>query len=111
MADSKGSGCMGIIVAAVVIGGLSSMCSDGSDSTGDEYGAQSACEDWVKDQLKAPATADFGDEDVSGGGGSWTVTGVVDAENGFGANIRTSWTCDVRLDSDDYYRGNATLFE
>ncbi|GAA1913099.1 hypothetical protein J2S63_003223 [Marmoricola bigeumensis] len=89
------------------------MCSGGDDSgggSGDSYGAESACKDWVEDQLKSPSTADFGDVEVSGSG-PWTVTGYVDAENGFGANIRADWTCDVRLDSDDYYRGSATLLE
>ena len=84
----------------------------GSDAGDDKYGAQGACEDWVKDQLKAPSTADFGGEDISGPEeGPWTITGYVDAENGFGANIRADWTCDVRLDTDDYYRGTATLLE
>lgn len=73
-----------------------------------EHAAIRACEDMVRDQLKAPATADFNGS-VATGVGPWEVTGSVDAENSFGAMIRTDWTCTVRLDSDDMFRGRAVL--
>lgn len=108
---SKGGGCLGIIVAVLVIGGLASMCGVGSDDgAGDEYGAKDACQQWVKDQLKSPSSADFSNVHVSGSG-PWTVEGDVDSENSFGAKLRAHWTCDVHVDSDDYYRGNATVLE
>jgi hypothetical protein len=110
-AQNKGIGCLGIVVIVFVIGTLASMCDGGSTSdAGDEYGAKDACQSWVKDQLKAPSTADFSNVSVTGGSGSWTVTGDVDAENSFGAKLRTGWTCDVRLEGDTY-RGNATLLD
>ncbi len=109
MSESK-AGCLPIIGVVLAIGFVANTCSGGDSGGGGEYGAESTCEDWVKDQLKAPATADFNDTSVSGSG-PWTVTGTVDAENGFGANLRVAWTCDIRLDSDDYYRGSATLLE
>lgn len=107
----SGGGCLGLVLAVVLIGGLASTCGGGGSDVGggNAYGAQSACEDWVKDQLKAPSTADFSDVDISGGD-PWTITGTVDAENGFGAQIRATWTCDVRLEG-DYYRGSATVLE
>lgn len=111
MSPGAKKGCLGIVMAVFVVGFFVSMFDDSSsDSAGTEYGAKSACQDWVEDQLKAPSTADFGGVNVSGVG-PWTVTGYVDAENSFGANVRTAWACDVRLDSDDYYRGSATLLE
>jgi hypothetical protein len=84
-----------VIGVVLAIGFLVSMCSgsDDGDSSGNEYGARSARQNWIKDQLKAPSTADFSDVETSGIG-PWTVTGVVDAENSFGAMLRSHWTCD-----------------
>lgn len=62
--------------------------------------ATQACEDKVRASLKAPATAQFSgtEADPSGNtqaadGQGWYVTGNVDAENGFSALVRSSWTC------------------
>jgi hypothetical protein len=97
-----------VVMVLLVIGGLSSMCGGaGSSSAGDEYGAADACRTWVKDQLKAPSTANFEDESVSGTG-PWTIIGTVDAENSFGANLRQRWTCSVRTERDKY-KGTVTL--
>jgi len=55
-----------------------------------------ACHDYMFDRLKAPATADFSDEwatEVSSGG--FKAYGTVDSENGFGAKVRLTFTCDV----------------
>jgi hypothetical protein len=69
------------------------------------------CEDFVKEKLKAPSTADFGGQSVSGNGsGPWKVTGWVDAQNSFGAKIRTGWTCDIRLDGTTW-RGTTQLVD
>ena len=57
-----------------------------------------ACQTFVKDHLKAPATADFSNVRHSGSSPTWTVTGAVDAENSFRATLRMDWTCKVRLD-------------
>ena len=96
------------LLGLFLIAGLSTGCD--TSSAGNEYGAKDACKEWVKDQLKAPSTAEFENVSASSGAGPWTVIGDVDAENGFGAKIRIGWTCEVRLDG-DYYRGSATLFE
>lgn len=71
--------------------------------------AELACQDMVRDQLKSPGSAKFSDVS-STGAGPWTVTGAVDADNSFGASIRSTWSCDVRLDGDTL-RGAATLHE
>jgi hypothetical protein len=58
-----------------------------------------ACEKFVKDGLKAPATAKFSNEranKVSAETGTWSVAGSVDSENSFGVPIRNSFTCNVR---------------
>lgn len=63
----------------------------------DEWSAQVACEDAVSNMLKAPATAKF-DNYIrsSNDDGSFTVTGTVDAQNSFGAMLRSEFSCKVR---------------
>ena len=62
--------------------------------------ATQACEDKLRASLKAPATAQFSGIDASpsdatqaADGRGWYVTGNVDAQNSFGALIRSTWTC------------------
>lgn len=69
---------------------------------GDGYDARAACREFVKRELKAPATAKFSDLQHVGSGTTWTVTGAVDAENGFGATVRMTFTCRVRLDGESW---------
>jgi hypothetical protein len=76
-----------------------------ADHGPDAVGAWVAAEGFVKGRLKAPSTADFGgladfqnpDDCVTYlGDGRYRVRGWVDAQNGFGAKIRTRWHCTVR---------------
>ncbi|MEZ4104293.1 MAG: hypothetical protein R3B60_03325 [Candidatus Paceibacterota bacterium] len=62
-------------------------------------------QNFVKEILKAPATADFpfgeythikNDEDTH------TVTSYVDSENGFGANVRNNWTVTLTHNGGDW---------
>jgi hypothetical protein len=68
------------------------------------------CQEFVKDQLKAPATADFPymtNSDVSvvsTGEGRYSVAGYVDAENSFGATLRTRYRCSVYWAGGDTWR-------
>jgi hypothetical protein len=64
--------------------------------------AQSVCEDHMLDRLKSPASAEFGPTEVSTMA-PYTVTGVVDAQNSFGATLRSSYTCVVSV-SDGQWR-------
>ena len=95
------------IASVVVIAALLAGCSSGpKDRTVD---ARSTCQEWVKQQLKAPGSADFGGQSATGSGqGPWTITGWVDAQNSFGAKLRTNWTCSVRLEGDTL-KGSAKL--
>lgn len=79
--------------------------SNGGGSSRDTggYDAQVACKDAVKERLKAPATAKFTNVNhVSAGEEAWTVTGDVDSENSFGANLRTSWKCEIHVDGNQW---------
>ena len=75
-------------------------------------GAEIVCEDAVRDQLKAPDTADFSDTEAEKAGGSkYVVRGAVDSENSFGAKLRAQWICDAEHIRGDRYRASATLVE
>lgn len=58
--------------------------------------AYSECKYAVEGYLKAPSTADFPWYDpsyVSASGNKYTVSAYVDAQNSFGAMVRSVWTC------------------
>ena len=74
------------------------------DNSVDGYDAQVACKDFVRDRLKAPATAEFSNLRHAGAGTDWTFTGAVDAQNGFGAMLRMNWSCSIRLEGGDTWR-------
>lgn len=68
-------------------------------------GAAYACAEFVKRQLKAPTTAQFprqgrGVSEVSSG--VFEVSGQVDAQNSFGAQLRHGYFCRVKLEDGDW---------
>lgn len=95
--------------------------SSSADAEEQEYAAFEMCKEFIKDRLKSPATAKFrnffeddGEVSVSGlGQGPYTVVSTVDSQNGFGALVRSSFTCTVtntsgnswRLDDMDFVDG------
>ena len=108
-------------VALLVVGlctnwfGLGSSGDDGDSLDDRRRFAFFACEDFVKDRLKAPSTADFPNafsDDVNiTGVNPFTVRSHVDAENGFGAKLRMGFTCTVHEDGEDIVLDNLTLDE
>lgn len=87
-----------LVIVAMVVGG------GGSDDDSAD-GAEVACEDFVKDRLKSPGTAEFSETfTTSQADGSWEVEGAVDSENAFGGTMRNTYTCTVRYDeAADYW--------
>jgi hypothetical protein len=89
----------GIVIGLALI---SALCiwriNRANDAPADQsYSATVACEGFVKDRLKAPSTAKFSAESATDNGDkTWTVTGSVDAQNSFGAALRSSFTCMLR---------------
>ena len=81
-----------IIIAVSTSGGSSS-------SNSGQFEAIAQCEARIENLLKAPATADF-ETSATGSGSTWTVSGSVDAENSFGALIRSTFQCTVVLQGD-----------
>jgi hypothetical protein len=62
---------------------------------------------FITDRLKAPATADFPWKSSDGvtvkdlGGCAFNVSAYVDAQNSFGANIRTRYSMNIRYQQSD----------
>lgn len=57
------------------------------------------CQQYVKARLRAPSTADFPflDHNVTNTGSeTYLVRSYVDAQNGFGAMIRSNYRCEIR---------------
>lgn len=109
---SEKRGCadfVSLIVTGLVCSAIFATCKGGGGGGSskpaalDEWSAQVACENAVEERLKAPATADFGGwVRTNNYNQTFTVTGYVDAQNSFGAKIRTQFSCTVRDN------GNAT---
>lgn len=82
-----------------------------------EYAAFDVCTEFVKDQLKAPGTAEFrnpyeddGEVTITGAGdGPYTVRSTVDAQNGFGAQLRNSFSCTVSYTGDSNWHLEAPV--
>ena len=75
---------------------------------------------FVEDNLKSPGSADFGgvfndyqdpDDVVTDlGGGKFRVTAWVDAQNSFGATIRTAFVCELEYAGNDRWRLTDLVF-
>jgi hypothetical protein len=64
------------------------------------------CQNYAKDRLRSPSTADFPWLDhavVPRGNETYLVKSYVDAQNGFGAIVRNDYICEIR-----YIGGDAT---
>lgn len=66
------------------------------DNDDDFWFAVTSAQNLVKAELKAPSTAKFPydteEYTVKNNGQDWKVSGYVDAQNSFGASVRTYWT-------------------
>ncbi len=94
-----------VFIAAVIVMPHSSTPAPKAVTTYGNRDATYICRDFVTDRLRAPATASWAwldDEKVTrAADGTFTVRSYVDAQNGFGANIRTRYTCVVRPPAPD----------
>lgn len=95
------------VAVLLVIGAATNDNDDTGSPDGDGYDAHAMCAEFTRDRLKAPSTADFPEYNDRGviirhSGNAWTVTSYVDAENSFGGNIRTHFTCVVQDQGDKW---------
>lgn len=100
-----------IVASAFVVG-----CS-GADGSAvapphDGLTAYLICQDFVEDRLRAPATAEFPsyrDQGVDAevvGPAQYRIGAYVDSQNGFGAMLRTAFSCTVTWESGTTWRLN-----
>ena len=80
--------------------GLAFACGDNGPYEPTKYDAVIMAEKFVLDVLRSPSTAGFPasstEYDITyKGNNSWTIVGYVDAQNGFGAMIRSCLACTV----------------
>jgi hypothetical protein len=76
---------------------------------GSVEGAALACQGFVRQRLKSPASATFPNPYAQGthemhrlADGVFQISSYVDAQNSFGALIRNTWNCEVRLVAGSY---------
>lgn len=64
-----------------------------STSDNNYWNAVTAAQELVKEKLKSPSTAKFPLDSYSvlRSGSNWMIGGYVDAQNGFGATVRSNW--------------------
>ena len=94
-----------LIIMMCILAAGSSDSNNGKPREPDEISAFVMSEEFVKNRLKAPATADFPWYDRSFvsdlGGGRFKVSANVDSKNSFGAKIRTHYTCVLKYKGED----------
>lgn len=70
--------------------------------------AYTMCKSFVRDRLKAPRTAKFpwsaSEATTDLGGGRYQVVSYVDAQNAFGAMLRTNYSCTVQWAGGDRWQ-------
>ena len=92
------------VVGAILVGALIVVVAIGSDGAVGEN-AFAACQiapEFVEDTLVAPGGADFGDCTARHTtGGTWAVSGRVDAPNALGARRRHTYRLSLRYAGDD----------
>lgn len=91
---------MAVVLPIIVIAQLVN-AADGDTGPGADQllvEAEWACEGVVGNNLKAPSTAEY--DSSASGSGPWSVSGTVDAENSFGAKIRSTYSCTVERSGD-----------
>lgn len=132
--EDKRNGIIGLIFVAIVVVVILVSCDfgggdDASDSTPadetttteeetfevTEIEARTQCEDLVEQQLKAPKTADFpwldGEWKYTPVDGGYKVESYVDAENSFGAQIRSHFGCTVTKLDESHVNRTLDYFE
>ena len=109
-------GCLIVFVIIVALGVGTSMCSSSPGAKEDRdrrnasIYAEIACKDAVKQRLKSPSSAKFHDVSAFRSAGHYKVTGSVDADNSFGASMRNSFSCDVKVVGDHTTASNVNIY-
>jgi len=96
-----------LVIIALCIISIALFTNDGDEpSMTTSESAWYACRQFTEDRLKAPTTAKFERYNSSRvtqyGNGEWGVSMYVDAENSFGAMIRSDFECRLRKEGENW---------
>lgn len=96
-----------IIIIMILVSGAGSSSSKSNTPQDLSSDAWYICQDFIKDKLKAPSTAEFEVRNknhiIDEGDNTFTITMNVDAENSFGAMIRDTFYCRVHYTTGDQW--------
>jgi hypothetical protein len=88
-----------LLMLIIIVVGTGSILFRSNKDPGGNTMACIMAEEMVKKRLRAPSTASFQScseiKAYDAGGGWWSVSGYVDAQNGFGAKLRSTWAATV----------------
>lgn len=99
-----------ILIVVVILGTIWSLSNSsgvtGGYRTPTASDAEAMCMQFVRNNLKAPSTAkfDYGQSGAKGSGNYWTALVVVDAQNSFGAMIRSRFACTLEYTGNDNWK-------
>jgi len=112
--NKKKNGCLTLLIIGAVlivifyiIGSNGDDSSSNSSTSTNKFLAYNYAEDFVEKKLKSPSTAEFpGISEKDGhitdlGGGKYKIDSWVDSQNGFGATMRTKFTCTIIFEGDN----------
>ncbi len=97
---------LGLIIGIVQCVSPSKSKQEDTDSYGHtKSDVQLIAKSEIRDRLKAPSTAEFEWSPTTKRlGNSWTVSGYVDAQNSFGAMIRSNYSIKITFSGKDDYK-------
>ena len=94
---------IGLLVLAVIIGGLLWACNRKGDDQPPQDRARDACQERVASGLDDPQRAAFSDVTVTAVNDThWEITGTV-AQSGGPDEVGTAFTCKVKHEDDKYF--------
>lgn len=102
-ARKRNNGCLiafVIVVGAIILLVLAMASCSKNSGRSDDLDAWTCAQTIVKDKLKSPSSADFcamKEATIKSNGDKYTITGYVDADNSFGANVRSTFTVTFTL--------------
>ena len=109
---------MAALVAVALLGGCGERSPENREARtcqkGGEVAATVTAQTFVERRLRSPSTADFpwGNQATWLGGCDFRVVSYVDAQNGFGATVRTPYMITVAyLPDDDAWRARDLVME
>lgn len=112
----KKSGCLTLVIIGAalliifyifyIIGSNGDNSPLSNSTSANKFLAYNYAEDFVEKKLKSPSTAEFPgvtekDKHITDlGGGKYKINSWVDSQNGFGATIRTNFSCTIVFEGD-----------